>query len=67
MIRRAMKGEAGCFYAMENGHVLGTPFTAKDAAVAMWQSVAVTHGAKFAAFIAPKAPAPAAEVAHGAN
>lgn len=64
MIRRAMAGEPGCFYAIENGRVLGTPFTSNDAAIAMWQSVAVTHGAKFACFIAP-APADATASAQG--
>lgn len=25
ILRRAMKGEEGCFYAYENGHMFGTP------------------------------------------
>lgn len=29
MIRKGMKGEAGCFHAREAGHELGTPFEAR--------------------------------------
>ena len=27
LVRRAVRGEACCFYAVEAGHVVGTPFT----------------------------------------
>ena len=27
LVRRAIRGEANCFYAIERGHVVGTPFT----------------------------------------
>lgn len=50
-IRRAMKGEPGLFYAMERGHVLGTPFPG-DHPVADWQKYAITMGCTFAGFIA---------------
>lgn len=26
LVRRALRGEPGCFYAVEAGHVVGTPF-----------------------------------------
>lgn len=47
MVRRACAGEPNCFWAMERGHVVGTPFNQhdikQDLAVAM-----VAFGAKFA-------------------
>lgn len=27
LVRRAVRGEPGCFYAIEAGHVVGAPFT----------------------------------------
>lgn len=27
LVRRALRGEPACFYAIEAGHVVGTPFT----------------------------------------
>ena len=50
-IRRAMKGEPGFFYAIERGHVLGTPFPPTHP-VAQDQQYAVTYGCTFAGFIA---------------
>lgn len=50
-IRRAQAGEPGLFYAMEAGHVLGTPFPATHP-VHAWQQYAVMVGTKFAGFIA---------------
>ena len=26
LVRRSLRGEADCFYAIEGGHVMGTPF-----------------------------------------
>lgn len=26
LVRRGMRGESGCFFAFEGGHVVGTPF-----------------------------------------
>jgi hypothetical protein len=49
-IKQALAGVPGRFYAMENGHVLGTPFAATDP-IADWQNYAITTGCKFAAFI----------------
>ena len=28
LVRRGLRGEANCFWAMERGHVVGTPFAA---------------------------------------
>lgn len=50
-IRRALGGEAGLFYALEGGHVLGTPFP-PDHPVAELQGQAVLLGTTFAGFIA---------------
>lgn len=60
-IRRSMKGEPGLFYAMERGHVLGTPFPATHP-VAKDQQYAITMGCTFAGFIATPPGAP-----NGAN
>jgi hypothetical protein len=50
-IRAALKGEPGRFYAMEGGHVVGTPFPASDP-MAHWQQYAIVCGVRFAAFLA---------------
>lgn len=53
LIRRATAtpGEPGLFYAVERGHVLGTPFPATSS-MAVWQSHAIAVGCTFAGFIA---------------
>jgi hypothetical protein len=56
LVRRAIgregaNGEPGLFYAIENGHVLGTPFAQPE--IDYWQRYAVVNGAKYAAFIQP--------------
>jgi len=53
-IRRALKGEPGLFYALERGHVLGTPFPATHP-IADSQTYAITMGCSFAGFIATPA------------
>lgn len=50
-IRRATKGEPGLFYAMERGHILGTPFPASDVRD-RYVNIAVVTGCTFAGFIA---------------
>ncbi len=59
-IRRALKGEPGWFYAIENGKVLGTPWPVDAAAavidggkrsVAQMQQAAILLGASFAGFM----------------
>lgn len=53
-IRRALKGEPGFFYAIERGHVLGTPFAVTHP-FADSQALAITMGSTFAGFIATPA------------
>ncbi|WP_431512602.1 hypothetical protein [Variovorax sp. DAIF25] len=53
-LRRAIAGEPGRFYALEGGHVLGTPFPPASP-VDQWQQYAVVNGVAFAAFIAEPA------------
>lgn len=53
-IRRALKGEPGLFYAIEAGHVLGTPFPATHP-MCDWQKYAVATACKFAGFMATPA------------
>lgn len=50
-IRLSLKGEPGHFYAIEGGHVLGTPFPV-DHPIHQEQRLAVMVGAPFAGFIA---------------
>lgn len=49
-IKRAVAGEPGLFYAMEGGHVLGTPWPA-DTPMAADIRFAVVVGTEFAGFI----------------
>jgi len=50
-IKQSLAGTPGRFYAMENGHVLGTPFPATDP-ISRYQGFALFTGCKFAAFMA---------------
>jgi hypothetical protein len=50
-IKEAMSGVPGRFYALENGHVLGTPFPATHP-IAQEQRFALLTGCTFAGFIA---------------
>lgn len=52
MQKRGLRGEPGCFYAVEAGHVVGTPF-APDAAVQPWLQLGVLTGGFVAAMRAP--------------
>ena len=58
-IRKAMNGEPNQFYAFENGHVLGTPFTADfDKGVHdRWMRITMAWGGKFAMAMRNKEPA----------
>lgn len=53
LIKRGLAGEAGCFIAMEKGHVLGTPFPAGHAYVP-WQTAAIVWAVDGAVFLKPK-------------
>lgn len=51
-VRRAVAGEPGHFYALEDGYVLGTPFTAADPnKMHELQRFAIVAGTRFAAFM----------------
>ncbi|MDO9235987.1 MAG: hypothetical protein Q7U28_08145 [Aquabacterium sp.] len=43
LVRRGLRGEANCFYAFEQGRVMGTPFTLTDIARDVAQAM-VTFG-----------------------
>lgn len=50
-IREGLGGVPGRFYAIEAGHITGTPFEATHP-IAEFQALAVVTGASFAGFIA---------------
>lgn len=65
---RAKKGEPDQFYAIENGHVAGTPFSKADPRLADWQDFAILAGVKFAGFMRkPQAGAHAYSVEGGSG
>lgn len=45
LVRRGLKGEPGCFYAMERGRVVGTPF--RQEVMADIAALMVQFGASF--------------------
>lgn len=68
-LKRALAGEPGYFYAIEGGHVLGTPWGIPDGGlsgelcVARLQAMALMMGTTFAGFM--REPATAAEPGRG--
>lgn len=48
-IRRSLKGEPDCFYAIEGGHVLGTPFAME--ATAEVAALILRWGTSFCCFL----------------
>lgn len=58
----AKAGEPGLFYAIEAGHVLGTPFPA-GSEMAAGQDYALVCGVRFACFLAT----PEGKVTHGTD
>ncbi|MBV7427291.1 MULTISPECIES: hypothetical protein [unclassified Acidovorax] len=56
-LKRALAGEPGYFYAIEGGHVMGTPWgmpaggIGRDLCMARWQALALMIGATFAVFM----------------
>ena len=46
LVRRGLKGEPGCFYAFERGHVVGTPFSHGAMPPEVAQAM-VTYGCAF--------------------
>lgn len=62
LVRRGLRGEPNCFWAMERGHVMGTPFSLTDIGRdAAWSMVA-WGSAHVCIFQEPKR-----EAAHGAH
>ena len=59
LVRRAIKGEANCFWACERGHVVGTPFAMQEIERDVAQLM-VQFGATFVCIWGR-------EVTHGAN
>lgn len=59
-IKRGMSGEPDCFYAFEDGHVVGTPFKA-DRVLVDYLALAAVLGGKFA--VAIRRPAGSANAA----
>lgn len=62
LVRRGLRGEANCFWAMENGHVMGTPFTMLDVQHDVAKLLVWFGGAHVCIF-----PEPTVEAAHGAH
>lgn len=62
LVRRALKGERNCFYAVEAGHVVGAPFDHVDAETGMLAALGSQFGIGFMT-LWPLAE----EVAHGAG
>lgn len=60
LVRRGIKGLPCCFYAVERGHVVGTPFTG-HAIEPVLASQMVQFGCEFLVIFPPK------EAAHGAH
>jgi len=44
LVRRGLRGEPGCFYALEGGYVLGTPFGRGDPRMAQVAEFLVAFG-----------------------
>lgn len=59
LVRRGLRGEPNCFYAMERGHVVGAPFNLPDVQADMARFM-VQFGCAFLVMWAPAAVAAAA-------
>lgn len=67
LVRRGLRGEANCFYAVERGHVVGTPFDMGDVQAEMARYM-VRFGCTFLVMWAPVPAAVAGKgVADGAH
>lgn len=62
LVRRALRGEANCFYAFERGRVVGTPFTLTEINRDVAQYM-VTFGCTYVCILAESA----AQAPGGAN
>lgn len=63
LVRRGLRGEANCFYAVERGHVVGAPFNLPDVQAEMARFI-VQFGCAFLIMWAPGAQQGAADGAH---
>ena len=54
LVTRGLRGEPNCFYAMERGHVVGTPFTMPDVSAEL-AAYMVRFGCQFLIMWAPGA------------
>ena len=63
LVRRGLRGEANCFYAMERGHVVGTPFNLPNVQDDVARLV-LQFGCTFMVMWAPEACKGAADGAH---
>lgn len=61
LVRRGLRGEPGCFYAMERGYVKGAPFRGNAIEATVAQQM-VTFGVDFVVVWPP-----VVEVSHGAH
>lgn len=62
LVRRGLRGEPNCFWAMECGHVMGTPFNQTEVQRDVAQLM-VSFGTAYVCIF----PEPTAEAAHGAH
>ena len=62
LVRRGLRGEPNCFWAMENGHVVGTPFTMPEVSRDLAQFI-VSFGCAYVCTFAPEA----SEVSNGTH
>jgi hypothetical protein len=53
LVTRGLKGEPNCFYAIERGHVVGTPFDMPDVSSELARTI-VQFGCQFLIMWAPK-------------
>ena len=60
LVTRGLKGEPNCFYAMERGHVVGTPFNVPNVTADL-ASYMVRFGCSFLVMWAPSAQQEAAD------
>ena len=66
LVRRALAGEANCFYACERGHVIGQPVTAADIDAEVARMM-VRFGSTHVCIWGPAVVQPKAEATDGAH
>jgi hypothetical protein len=67
LVRRSLKGEANCFWAMERGNVVGTPFDDQEITRDIAQLMVQFGATHVCIWGKPGIAAPAAGVPDGAN